>query len=138
MRKLSLTLAIISITILTFSSCTKEYITNEFLPSRTFIYEIIEDEWIGYDHDAYVELQIRELDTRIMDQGAVTIALSTNGEKTFHTIPATINGIAYSFEYSRGKIVIKAQDPLYDPDIFIEVPELSTFKITLSDADYIN
>lgn len=135
MRKLLLASVITSIVILTLSSCTKEYF-NEYLPGRTFIYERTADQWRGDNNDAFLELQIKELDTQLMLQGSVTIAMSSNNEATYYTIPATINGVAYSFEYSRGKIIIKAQDPVLE-DFDVTVPDLSVFKITLTDADFV-
>lgn len=138
MKKLLLAFTIASASLATLNSCTKEYITNNsYLPSITLVYDILANEWRGPQHNKYVDLQVKELDKPIMDQGAVTIALSLNGESTFHTIPATIDGVAYSFEYSIGKIKIKAQDPILDNKIDVKIPSKMIFKITLSDADFV-
>ncbi len=95
MKKILLAIAIASASLVTLNSCTKEYITNNsYLPAITLVYERAVGDWKGTNSDAYVDLQVPELTGRIMDQGAVTVALSSNNETTFHTIPATINGVA--------------------------------------------
>lgn len=137
MKKILLALAIGSVSLLTLNSCTKEYITNnELVPSVTMVYERVANDWSGTDNSAYLELSVPELTQYYINQGIISVAISSNNEQTYHTIPSTFNAIAYSYDYSVGKIIIKAQDPILD-DFLVEVPNNIVIKVSLTEADFI-
>lgn len=121
-----------------FSSCTKEY--NDYydlVPTITMVYERFESDWSGTDHNAFVNLDVPELDQYYMDQGIVMVAMSDDNEQSFHAIPGTINGVSYWFKYKKGEITIYAQDPILDEDIYVEVPQKAIFKVSLTESDWV-
>lgn len=137
MKRLLLAFAIAGASLITFNSCTKEYITNNFVPSQTMIYERVFGDWKGGGKNWYVDLPVKELTGYYMDQGIVTVAMSDDGEKTYKAIPATIEGISYSFEYNVGKVTVKLQDPLFETGVTITPPDRVFFKVSLTDADWV-
>lgn len=135
MKKILLSLFVGSLFL--FNSCTKEY--NDYydlVPTITMVYERFESDWTGTDNDASVKLPVPELDQYYMDQGIVTIAMSVNNEKSYHIIPAVINGVSYSSEYKKGEITIFAQDPVLG-DYYVEVPQKVIFKVSLTESDWV-
>ncbi len=116
------------------SSCTKEY--YDVVPSITMVYERTADQWQGTDNQAYLTLSVPELTAYYVQQGVVNIAYSDNGESTYKSI-GTQGGAAYSYEYSVGEIIIKAEDPILEGGIYVEVPQRIFIKVTLTDADFV-
>lgn len=139
MKRLLLAFAIAGASLVTLNSCTKEYITNNnFLPSQTMIYEKASGEWKReFSNRLYVDLNVKELTKYYMDQGIVTLAMSQDGEKSFDAIPATINSISYSFNYQLGSIRVYLEDPIMDNGVEINPPSNAVFKVSLTDADWV-
>lgn len=135
MKKILLALLVGTATLATTASCTKEYITN-YLPSQTIIFDREAKDWQGTDNQAHLVLSVPELTDYYMKQGVVTVAYSTDNEKTYHAI-GTKEGQAYSYEYSLGSVTITVQDPILEEGISVEIPSRITFKVTLTDADWV-
>lgn len=142
MKKILLAAAIGSLTLLSFNSCTKEYIDYyDTVPSITMIYERADTEWSGTENDAFIELSVPELTSYYMDQGIVNISMSADNEASYSILPASFanasgDPIAYSVTYSVGKVVIRAQDPLMD-EYFVEVPKRVFIKVSLTETDWV-
>lgn len=138
MRKY-LTLAIVLTVFFGFTSCTKEY--YDLVPNRTFIYTIQPNQWEwdnGVVNQIYYDISLPELTDYYVDQGIVSVAISVDNEASYNTIPATIAGTAYSVNYTTGFVTIYAEDPIFDPDFEVPVPNRTiTVKVTLSDSDFI-
>ncbi|HLR00965.1 MAG TPA: hypothetical protein VK102_11375 [Sphingobacterium sp.] len=119
-------------------SCTKEY--NDYydlVPTITMVYEQVESDWEGVENDAHLTLSVPELDQYYIDQGVVSVAMSVDNEKTYHTIPGTIDGVSYWYRYSKGEVTIHAQDPILEDDIYVEVPQRAFFKVSLTESDWV-
>jgi hypothetical protein len=66
------------------------------------------------------------------------VAISEDGETSYDILPSTFNGIAYSVRYSVGQINIYGEDPINNGDFEVPIPNYDVvFKVTLSDADYV-
>ncbi|ERJ60796.1 hypothetical protein [Sphingobacterium paucimobilis] len=138
MKRLLLAFAIAGASLVTLNSCTKEYITNNFVPSQTMIYERVFGDWKRESSNRlYVELSVKELNAYYMDQGIVTLAMSQDGEKSYDAIPATIDGISYSFNYKLGIVRVYLEDPIMDNGVTINPPDKVFFKVSLTDADWV-
>lgn len=98
----------------TFSSCTKEYITQEninYLPGVSYVYTIKSNQWAQTEPRVYrFEQNITDLDSRYFEDGHVSVAISyDNNETTYELIPATIGNYHFSANYSIGKVRIYAE-----------------------------
>lgn len=137
MKRILLALAIASASLVTLNSCTKEYITNNYLPSQTMVYERVANDWKGSGNRRYIDLPVKELTNYYLQQGIVTVAMSTDDEKSYQAIPATIDAVSYSFDYVVGSVRIFAEDPIMETGIDITVPQSAVFKVSLTDADFV-
>jgi len=138
MKKFLFSFLIGAITLTAFNSCTKEYNTYETVPSITMVYERNANQWQTFSSkDKYLDLSVPELTNYYVRQGIVGLAISFDGENTYNTIPATIEGIAYSFDYTSGSVRIYAQDPIYDDNVTITVPANIFIKVSLTEADFV-
>jgi len=137
--KTYLTLAIGLVGLAGLSSCTKEYYSPP--PNKTFIYPISADDWDwdeGVLNQVYHNIGLPELTDYYVDQGVVNVSISMDGESSYEILPATIAGTAYSVNYTTGRVTIYAEDPIFDPEYEVPIPDVTiTVKITLSEADYI-
>lgn len=138
MKKILFSFLIGVATLAATSSCTKEYYEEyyDMVPSVTMVYERTANEWQGTENQAYLQLSVPELTEYYVQQGVVNIAYSDDGERTYKSI-GTQNGAAYTYEYRVGSVTIKAEDPILDDDIYVEVPDRIFIKVTLTDADFI-
>lgn len=143
MKKILLGLFLAGATLITTTSCTKEYITN-MLPSFTRVFKVNANQW-QYDKDSngallknsiYVVLNIPEIDDYMMDQGSIAVAYSDDNEITYKSI-GTTEATAFSFEYNIGRVVVKMQDPILDSNYEVHPPNKMVFKVTLTEADYV-
>jgi len=137
MKRLLLALTIATASFVAFTSCTKEY--YDTVLAKTMIYEKTATRypWQGTDNAAYFTLPVPELTSYYINQGIVSVAISPDNETTYQTIPATINGVAYSYDYKAGSITIYAEDPIMEDGSLIEVPDNLVIKVSLIDADYV-
>ena len=134
MKKFLLALFIGGATLATTNSCTKEY--YDVVPSITMVYERTADKWQGTDNKAYLTIPVPELTNYYLKQGLVSVAYSSDGENSYQSI-GTKDGAAYSFKYKLGELTLKAEDPILDKGIFVEVPERIFIKVTLTSADFV-
>ena len=110
MKRLLLALAIASASLVTLSSCTKEYITN-YLPGYSYVYTIKSNQWVQTEPKVYrFEQNISDLDDRYFEDGHVSVAISyDNNETTYEIIPAAIGNYIFTANYSIGKVRIYAE-----------------------------
>ncbi|WP_353197658.1 hypothetical protein [Parapedobacter defluvii] len=138
MRK-HLTLIVGFLAIFGLSSCTKEY--YDIVPNQTFVYTIQPNQWDwdeGVSNQIYYDINLPELTDYYVDQGVVSVAISVDSEVSYNILPATIAGTSYSVNYTTGFVTIYAEDPIFDPDFEVPIPDRTiTVKVTLSDSDFI-
>ncbi|MFD2600156.1 hypothetical protein ACFSQ3_14455 [Sphingobacterium corticis] len=131
MKRILLSLLIASATLLSFNSCTKEYIEE----ARTITlpdYEIRPQDWNGQNtRRANFIIDAPELSNDIVDFGVVNISMSIDGRKTFDKLPAVIEGVSYSYNYTLGEIIIFAEDPIYS-DGLVNIDGIRNFKVSLT------
>ncbi|SFT17920.1 hypothetical protein [Sphingobacterium wenxiniae] len=138
MKKILLACLIGTSSLLTLNSCTKEYNNYDMVPSITMVYERTANQWQTHaSQDKYLDLNVPELKSYFVDQGIVNIAISFDNEKTYLAIPATFDGVAYSYDYTTGSVRIYAQDPIYEDGISITVPSKVVIKISLTESDFV-
>lgn len=137
MKKILLAFAIASASLITLGSCKKEYITN-YLPGISYIPTVIPEDWnpIKTGSNIYAApLKFKELDRQYQESGTVQVALEFNYAKgTYNAIPATINGVHYSFEYKVGEVTLYAE--ILPGGTTQDIDENIKAKITLTDADF--
>ena len=135
MKKFLLALLIGTATLATTSSCKKEY--YDVVPSITMVYQRTANQWESLSKNTkFVDLNVPELKNYYVNQGIVTLAISFDGEKTYNGLPATINGISYSYDYATGSVRIYAQDPI-NADVPVLVPERVHVKVSLTQSDFV-
>lgn len=142
MKKILLALLIGTATLAATSSCTKEY--YDVVPSITAVYSRTASQWgtqitetkTGKYITRYVDLTVPELSDYYVDQGIVALAISFDGEKTYNGLPATINGISYTYDYTTKSVRIYAQDPIL-ADVPVNVPDKVFVKVSLTKADFV-
>lgn len=135
MNKLA-TLCLITFGLLAFSACE----TTNVYPntSKSFVYSINPNQWI--DHEFWIthQLNLPELTDYYVKQGNVSVSISFDNEATYTVLPATFDGVSYWVTYSRGTVTIYAEDPLFDENILIPIPEnQAKVKIVLTETDYV-
>lgn len=140
MKKILLAFALATASLVTFNSCTKEYITEEYyqdVPSKTMIYERVANQWNGSGNRKYIDLPVQELTDFYRLQGGVQVHMSIDDESNYDILPATINGISYSISYTTRNIRVFAEDPIMETGTEVNVPVKAVFKIILTDAVFI-
>ena len=82
MKRVLLALAIASASLVTLSSCTKEYITN-YLPGYSYVYTIKSNQWVQVEPKVYrFEQNIADLDELYFEDGHVSVAISYDNNET--------------------------------------------------------
>lgn len=135
MKRILLALVIASATMLSFNSCTKEYITNnDVLPGLGFYKDLLGGSaWRpvnGVPNEFQQTIALPELDQLAFEDGHVSVSIGTrtgNGIETFSNIPGTVNGRTYDVRYTIGSVIIT---------VFTTgtLPETQVAKIVLTDA----
>lgn len=136
MKKLLLAFVIGTATLAVTSSCTKEYYEEyyDMVPSITAVYTVTGNSWTADgSNNAYTDLEVPELTDFYIKQGIVNIALSFDGEATYHTNGAIHDGATYRFDYSEGLIRIYATGS----NIMNRIPQEIIVKVSLTEADYV-
>ncbi|MGB3064496.1 hypothetical protein [Sphingobacterium thalpophilum] len=115
MKRLLLAALIGTATLVSFSSCKKEYITQEIsmYPGSSYFFEKNSNAWtkVGNENLWRLDLPINGLSQDLKDYGDVSVAISFNANNpgAYQAIPAQIFGHNYSFEYSVQKVTIYAE-----------------------------
>lgn len=145
MKRILLALGIAAASLVSFNSCTKEYITNNYSNSYTFVYTVDPGDWTEHvDGHVFHTIDLPELTEYFLLDGFVSAAMSADGESSYDILPSTYNfsngdetnPIAFSVNYSIGKVTIYGQDPVNE--FSIPRPNQSVvFKITLSESTYV-
>ncbi|NGM67369.1 hypothetical protein [Sphingobacterium sp. SGR-19] len=131
MKKILLALLIGTAALAVTSSCTKEYITN-YLPGISYSPTVQSSSWEEISVGLYqADLEFPELDETYYQSGTVQVAIRLPGSDSYDIIPATINGVHYSVNYTVGWVTLFAEDRNDD----YEAPPTMSVKITLTDAD---
>lgn len=136
MKKFLLAFCIGTATLMASSSCTKEYYDQyyDMVPSITAVYTVTGNSWTGDgSNNAYTDLDVPELTNYYIQQGIVNIALSFDGEVTYHTNGAVYDGATYRFDYSEGLIRIYASGS----NVMNRIPQEVVVKVSLTEADYV-
>ena len=103
MKKILLAFLIGTATLAVTSSCTKEY--YDVVPSITMVYERTANQWGVDELDTdYVDLNVPELRDYYVNQGIVNVAISFDDEKIYFAVPTTLDGVAYSYDYTTGSV----------------------------------
>lgn len=125
-----------AVLMVTTSCTTKEY--YDVVPSISIIYQKTDSQWSEFDtYNIYTDLDVPELTRYYVEQGIVNVAMSFDNESTYNGLPATIDGVSYSYDYAVGSIRIYAQDPIMEEGIEINIPERVHFKVSLTEARYV-
>lgn len=131
MKKILLALLIGTATVAATSSCTKEYITN-YLPGISYTPTIHSSDWDESATGFYAtDIDFPELDEVYYQSGTVQVAIKRAGQTGFDVIPATIDGVHYSFSYDLGVVTLYAEDR----NVNYFPPDNMLVKVTLTDAD---
>jgi len=137
MKRLLFAALIGTATLVSFSSCKKEYITQEVnvLDGVTFSTNVKSSSW-AVDQSGYSfsnELDFPELDAKYFNFGHVGVAISFDNDKDFFiNIPSAVGPYNYRVEYKIGKVYLYADyvgndnKPVRPTDMFV--------KVTLTDA----
>lgn len=133
MKNLLLALAIGTATIVSFNSCTKEYITN-LAPGTTYVYPIKSNEW-SKDGTVYSKtFDMGDLDEATFEDGFVDVSISFDDAPDFYeNIPAVIGDYNYSANYGVQQVTIFAE--YIGPSNQIAPPADMLTKIMLSYAE---
>lgn len=136
MKKFLLAFLVGTATLAVTSSCTKEY--YDTVPSITKIASKNANQWVlESDNLIYVDVNVPELTDYYVDQGITNVSISFDQEKTYNAIPATIEGVSYSYNYTTGSVRIYAEDPILESGVIIDPPSHIVIKISLTEADYV-
>ncbi len=135
MKKILLAFAIGTASLLSFSSCTKEYVTN-YLPGYSYVFPLSSGDWVKTADNTYeAVISMPELDDVYYEDGHVNVAIQfENNVGTYYNVPAENpgdRGHSYNAYYSVGKVYLKAFD-LFTENV---KPEAMRVKIVLTDAE---
>jgi len=133
MKNLLLALAIGTATIVSFNSCTKEYITN-LAPGTTYVYPIKSNEWSKSGTVYSKTFNIGDLDAATFEDGFIDVSISFDeAPDIYENIPALIGDYNYSANYGVGQVTIFAE--YVGPTSEIAPPVDMLTKIMLSYAE---
>lgn len=147
MKRLLFAALIGTAALVSFSSCTKEYITQEAInPGRSFIYTVKPNEW-GYSNNNMRithKINLPELTKYYIDQGNVSVHMSLNKEASYKILPASFafndgretNPVSFHVDYQVGEISIIGEDPLNDSQINTPGQDIIV-KIIISETDFV-
>jgi len=136
MKRLLLALTIAATSLAAFTGCKKEYVTNNYLPGVSYVYNIKSNQWsrISGTNTFVYEQSVPDLDQRYFEDGHVSVAISYDNDATvYEIIPATIADYSFSANYSIGKVRIFAED--IGTGSTVQSPDDMITKIVLTDAE---
>src|SRR5690606_999593 len=114
--------------------------TTNVYPStnKSFTYSIGPDQWTDHRYRIFHSLLVPELTDYYLKQGGIHVSISFNHEESYDILPATFDGVAYSVQYTKGKVTIFGEDPLLDPNIYVPKPTQTVkIKIVLTDSEHV-
>jgi len=134
MKKLLLAFAIGTASLVSFTGCTKEYITNNYLPGVSYVIDVASADWNRDGTEYATSINMPELDDRYFQDGHVDVSISLDSAPEYYeNIPAEIGNYSYSARYGKGVVHIYA---VYKGAMAnIKAPEGMLIKIVLSDAE---
>ncbi|HAL52903.1 MAG TPA: hypothetical protein DCP78_11965, partial [Sphingobacterium sp.] len=121
--------------LVSFSSCKKEYITQEVnvLDGTSYVFPVKSTEWIKEGNNTYrKDVAISDLDQRYYEDGHVSAAIifDTSNDR-YEAIPSELYGYQFSYNYSIGVVRIYANDISGSTPV---APDNMKVKIVLTDA----
>ncbi|HAU55786.1 MULTISPECIES: hypothetical protein [Sphingobacterium] len=135
MKRLLLAALIGTAALVSFSSCKKEYITQEVnvLDGTSYVFPVKSTEWIKEGNNTYrKDVAISDLDQRYYEDGHVSAAIifDTSNDR-YEAIPSELYGYQFSYNYSIGVVRIYANDVSGSTPV---APDNMKVKIVLTDA----
>ncbi|HAE65703.1 hypothetical protein ACR79N_25835 [Sphingobacterium siyangense] len=135
MKRLLFAALIGTAALISFSSCKKEYITQEVnvLDGTSYVFPIKSTEWIKEGNNTYrKDVAISDLDQRYYEDGHVSAAIifDTSNDR-YEAIPSELYGYQFSYNYSIGVVRIYANDISGSTPV---APDNMKVKIVLTDA----
>ncbi|MGJ1404926.1 hypothetical protein [Sphingobacterium siyangense] len=131
MKRLLLAALIGTAALVSFSSCKKEYVTQEVnvLDGTSYVFPVKSGDWDREGNNTYIkDIQISDLDKRYYEDGHVSVAINVDSTPDrYVAIPSELKGYKFSYNYSIGVIRIYANG-LSSP------PENMIIKVVLTDA----
>ncbi|WP_286851488.1 MULTISPECIES: hypothetical protein [Sphingobacterium] len=135
MKRLLFAALIGTAALVSFSSCKKEYITQEVnvLDGTSYVFPVKSTEWIKEGNNTYrKDVAISDLDQRYYEDGHVSAAIifDTSNDR-YEAIPSELYGYQFSYNYSIGVVRIYANDVSGSTPV---APDNMKVKIVLTDA----
>ncbi|WP_140936841.1 hypothetical protein [Sphingobacterium lumbrici] len=138
MKKILLALAIGSVSLLSFNSCTKEEY-YDVAPTKTYLFDVVPNDWSREtgSNTYQITLSIPQLTSLIVEEGVVNVAISYDHRADFYEIvPATIENYHFSANYAAnpGEVTVYAEDRRLTPIR----PEAMRIKVSISEGVVVN
>ncbi|MGX9246704.1 hypothetical protein [Sphingobacterium multivorum] len=131
MKRLLFAALIGTAALISFSSCKKEYITQEVnvLDGTSYVFPIKSTDWDREGSNTYrKDIQIADLDKAYYEDGHVSVAINVDSNPDrYVAIPSELKGYKFSYNYSIGVVRIYANGQTSPPENMI-------VKIVLTDA----
>src|SRR5690606_10252964 len=109
MKKLLLAFAIGTASLVSFTGCTKEYITNNYLPGVRYVIDVAAADWNRDGTQYETSIYMPGLDYRSIQDGQVDVSISLDSaSKYYEHIPPEIRNSSYSARYGKGVVHIYA------------------------------
>ncbi|MDF2479298.1 MAG: hypothetical protein K0S24_4781 [Sphingobacterium sp.] len=135
MKRLLLAALIGTAALVSFSSCKKEYITQEVnvLDGTSYVFPVKSNEWIKEGNNTYrKDISMKDLDERYYEDGHVNVAINFDAASDrYEAIPSEIFGYQFSFNYSVGVVRVYARDVGGEVPA---APDNMLLKVVLTDA----
>lgn len=113
MKKLLLAFAIATASLVSFSSCTKEYMDPNSTRTYTYVYTVEPSSWkaIEASRPTYeLIIDVDDLDKVIFEDGIVSVAALFDGNKgIYELLPGTINEYHFTANYAVGSVAVYAE-----------------------------
>ncbi len=135
MKRLLLAALIGTAALVSFSSCKKEYITQEVnvLDGTSYVFPVKSTEWVKEGTNTYrKDIAIKDLDKRYYEDGHVSVAINVDATPDrYEAIPSELYGYQFSYNYSIGVVRIYANDVSGGAPA---APDNMIVKVVLTDA----
>ena len=113
MKKL-LSILCCAVILLSVSSCTKQYVTQETNLNKTITANLTSSNWtltdptIGVSYQASINAPIDKASAQL---DGFVVSISYDGGQTFEQLPEAYGNLSYSYTYNAGNVKIYAQTP---------------------------